>query len=41
MEGKFAVVIGVLAVIFLGIVVFLIITDQKLRRIEKDINKKL
>lgn len=33
-SGKILVVVAVLAVIFIGIVIFLIITDNKIRKIE-------
>ena len=38
MENKIFIVIGVLVIIFVGIVVYLVSIDQKLRRIEKEIS---
>lgn len=39
-EGKIFVVVLVLAVIFTGIAAFMIYTDVRLRKIEKQIKKK-
>ncbi|MBX7094894.1 MAG: CcmD family protein [Flavobacteriales bacterium] len=39
-QGKIKVVIGVVAIIFIGIVVYLFMLDRKISKIEKDINEK-
>ncbi|MGY8952505.1 MAG: CcmD family protein [Flavobacteriales bacterium] len=38
-EGKIYVVVGVLSIIFIGIVVYLISIDKKVTKLEKKINK--
>ncbi len=37
-QGKFYVVIGVVLIIFLGIVLFLLRTEKRLNKLEKEIN---
>ncbi len=39
-SGKIYVVVGVLAIIFLGIVVYLVSIDRKLGKLEKEIKEK-
>jgi len=39
-SGKIYVVVGVLTVIFLGIVVYLILLDRKIGKLEKEINNQ-
>lgn len=39
-SGKIYVVVTVLAVIFIGIVGYLIVIDRKIGKLEKEINKK-
>ena len=39
-SGKINVVIGVISIIFTGIVVYLILLDRKLKRIEKELKEK-
>ena len=39
-SGKIYVVVAVLAVIFTGIVGYLIVIDRKISKLEKEINKK-
>jgi len=39
-SGKIFVVVAVLALVFIGIIAFMIHTDNKLRRLEKELNKK-
>lgn len=38
-SGKIYVVIGVLCIIFVGIIIYLISIDLKLNKLEKEINK--
>lgn len=38
-EGKIYVVIAVLSVIFAGLIIYLIVQDRKISRIEKEIRK--
>jgi len=39
-NGKIYVVVAVLSVVFLGIIIFLISLDRKVKKLEEDINKK-
>jgi len=39
-DGKIWVVVGVIAILFAGLFVYLINTDKKLRRIEKQMKEK-
>jgi len=39
-SGKINVVIGVISIIFIGIIVYLILLDKKLKRIEKELKEK-
>ena len=40
-SGKIYVVVGVLAIIFLGIVVYLVSIDRKLSKLEKELKDKV
>lgn len=39
-SGKIYVVVAVLAIIFLGIIIYLVNLDRKITRLEKELNKK-
>ena len=39
-SGKIYVVVGVVAIIFIGIITYLIILDRKISKLEKEINNK-
>lgn len=39
-NGKIYVVVAVMAVIFIGLIVYLITIDRKLNRLEKEVNNK-
>ncbi len=39
-NGKIYVVVAVLAVILIGLLIYLVVIDRKLSKLEKDLNKK-